>query len=472
MRQPIPFNGPSLTGRSSKVQAQRTVNMYAQQEQPGAKGDITLYSDPGVKPLDVGGVGPVRSNGYRFNNQVFFASGNELIHIDNSFVFFTEANKFATTSGSRVIMAAGTDKIIMVDGTTGKQYTTGGGVITIADADFPDDATHVAILDGYYIANNPANIGRFYVSLDGVSWAAADFATAQAKPDGIVAVAANNRDLLLFGTECTEIWNNVGAPSVPFRRHPNGVLQWGCIAPYSVVAGTPGTFWLASTSEGETKVMMLNGFSPQSVSDDWLDWVIGTFSVVADAFGYIHLQRGHWYYQLTFPTADRTFVYQIDTGTWFERKSWGIGRHRSAGHGFINRQHVIGDYATGDFYTLDFDYYFDGTSPHERLRRSMVVHKDTLRMTFNEVIVEFQGGVGTALGDGSDPQAQLRYSDDGGNTWSQWLTEPIGRMGEYETLAVWRQLGDSRERIFEVRVTDPVEVVIIKAYADVELSDD
>ena len=61
------------------------------------------------------------------------------------------------------------------------------------------------------------------------------------------------------------------------------------------------------------------------------------------------------------------------------------------------------------------------------------------------------------------PQAMLRWSNDGGSTWSNehWVT--IGQEGKYKNRAIWRRLGWSRDRVFEVTVSDPVKAVIVSA---------
>ena len=57
----------------------------------------------------------------------------------------------------------------------------------------------------------------------------------------------------------------------------------------------------------------------------------------------------------------------------------------------------------------------------------------------------------------------LRWSNDGGSTWSNehWCT--IGQQGKYKNRAIWRRLGQARDRVFEVSTTDPVKMVIVSA---------
>jgi hypothetical protein len=61
------------------------------------------------------------------------------------------------------------------------------------------------------------------------------------------------------------------------------------------------------------------------------------------------------------------------------------------------------------------------------------------------------------------PQAMLRWSNDGGSTWSKYYTTTIGQQGRYKNRAIWRRLGMARDRVFEVSITDPVKAVIVSA---------
>ena len=64
---------------------------------------------------------------------------------------------------------------------------------------------------------------------------------------------------------------------------------------------------------------------------------------------------------------------------------------------------------------------------------------------------------------GLDPQMSLSYSDDGGHTWSPERSVSIGRTGNYLRRALWRRLGQSRDRVFRVTCVEPVRFNIIGA---------
>ena len=62
----------------------------------------------------------------------------------------------------------------------------------------------------------------------------------------------------------------------------------------------------------------------------------------------------------------------------------------------------------------------------------------------------------------------LRWSDDGGYTWSNEYWADVGPRGQYNQRAIWRRLGRSRNRVWEVAMTDPVPMAWIEALLDVE----
>lgn len=64
---------------------------------------------------------------------------------------------------------------------------------------------------------------------------------------------------------------------------------------------------------------------------------------------------------------------------------------------------------------------------------------------------------------GYDPQVMLRWSDDGGHTWSNEHWRSMGKQGQYGYRTIWRRLGMTlklRDRVYEIAGTDPVKIAI------------
>ena len=76
-------------------------------------------------------------------------------------------------------------------------------------------------------------------------------------------------------------------------------------------------------------------------------------------------------------------------------------------------------------------------------------------------------GVGLNSGQGSDPQIMMMYSDDGGRTYSNELWRSLGLIGEYKTRAIWRRLGQFRQRQIKLTISDPVRKLVMGYYTDV-----
>lgn len=345
---------------------------------------------------------------------------------------------------------------------------------TIGDADFPADPSHGTYLDGLFIVNKGSS-DEFYKSLaeDPTQWDGLDFGVAEASPDDILALTANQKDLYLCGGLTTQVYYNSKNPDFPFDPYPNGVMQAGIEAPHSLINSVHGVFWLAKTPEGEVRVVKAQGLQFSVVSTDDIDWQISTFADPSDAIGWVEQDGDRALYVLTFPSAGKTFCYDLllpkEIG-WFEKKSYQIGRWRAAGYGSINGIRIVGDYVNNSFYTLDFDTFDEDGVVLERIRSAQIIHSDKKEVTIHELLLDIQVGVGLNDGQGSDPQMMLRYSHDGGKTWSAELWESLGKIGEYRTEVYWSKLGAGRDWIFEVKVTDPVEINIIAAYGDIEES--
>jgi len=471
MRIEIPFVGPTYNGRSSKINGQRTVNLYPKLEKPGAKTPIALYGTPGLNQIGTKGTGPTRSNGVKFSSKLYFVSGNELISVDSSNVFTTIG--ILNTGGSRCELAAGRTYIMVVDGTDGYTYD-GTTFAQITDADFPASPSFVSYNKGRFVVNKGSS-DEFAISDDEnpTSWQPLEFASAENNPDDILAHASTESDLYFIGSATTEVFFYSGNADFPYDPYPNGTMEVGIEAAHSLAQFSGGLVWLASNDEGDAYVVHMQGLTATPISTPEIEWQISEFTIKNDAIGAIYRQAGRIFYVLTFPSADKSFCFDLtpDGRDWHERKSYQLGRWRVAGIGYLAGKVICGDYDNAKFYKLDFNTYDEDGAVLERIRIAPVIHKTRKVMTFWEVIVELKTGVGLTTGQGSDPQIMLSYSDDGGETWSSELWETLGKIGERLTEVKWEQLGDSKERIFQIKVTDPVEVEILGAYADITLGE-
>jgi hypothetical protein len=279
----------------------------------------------------------------------------------------------------------------------------------------------------------------------------------------------------LLGETTTEVWTDVGnvisgITTFPFQRVPGTSSQSGLGAPFSVARLGDSFVCVAKDNRGDGTIEMMQGYtwvriSTHAVEQSLIDQYTG------DAIAYSYQIEGHEMYVVTFPSVDEyglTWVYDNSTKSWHKWLSWDADnavykRHRSNCGAFFNNMYIVGDYENGKLYSLENEVYTDDNATIRRLRRAKHLTTDLQRQYFEEFQIQFQPGVGLNTGQGDDPQAMLRWSNDGGSTWSNehWVT--IGKIGQYLNRAIWRRLGWSRDRIFEVVLTDPIKAVIVSA---------
>lgn len=341
-------------------------------------------------------------------------------------------------------------------------------------------STHVAWIDGYFILNE-VDTNKFYTTnLGDYVIDALNFASSEGSPDKVLAVIGSSRNLWVLNEKTTEVYVNTGNADFPFERIQNAFVEIGLKAKYSI-AKLPGTiFWLGRSEEGENIVFSASGLTPQRISTHAIEYAISTYADPSSATAFTYQSNGHYFYVLNFDEA--TWVYDVTTSSWHQRAYTNAGvleRHLAEFHAFdyINNLHLVADSESNKIYKFSDTYYSDDGDAITRLRTSPHVSNDLKRIFFNSFQLDMEVGIGLDGGvQGSSPTVMLDFSDDGGHTWSSesWTLadNTAGAIGNYKTRVKWNRLGKSRDRIFRVKMTDPVKTIWIDAQIDIEPGND
>ena len=468
-----PILGSTYVARSVNAADSRMVNLFPEIVPEGGKEPAFLNRCPGLKFQNQVGFGPIRALwvSRTYPDNYYVASGNEFYKLTS---LTGTPVKLGNISGTGpVSIADNGNQIFIACGARGYIYNQSTNVFAqITDPDFPG-ATTVTYLDGYFVFNEPDS-QTIWVSqlLDGTSVDPLDFASAEGAPDGVVGVLADHRELWVFGTDTTEVWYNAGLADFPLAPIQGAFNEIGCASAASVAKLDNSIFWLGSDPRGKGIVYRADGYRGARVSTHAVEWQIQQYPTIEDAVAYTYQQDGHGFYVLNFPTANRTWVFDASTQAWHERAGWNNGeftRHRSNCQCNYQGNIVIGDFENSNIYTFDLDVYADNGQIQRWLRswRALPTGQNNLKRTAQHTLqLDIEAGVGLNLGQGSDPEVMLRWSDDGGHTWSNEHWNKIGKIGEYGKRVIWRRLGMTekiRDRVYEVSMTDPVKVAIMGA---------
>jgi len=316
----------------------------------------------------------------------------------------------------------------------------------------------VDVVDNYFVYNRP-NTQQFgsTAPLSPIS-PSLSFSSKDGAPDNLVSLIVDHREVYLLGEVSSEVWVNSGLFPFAFQRIPGTSTQHGISAKFSVARLGNSFAYLSKNIRGDGQVMMMNGYTPTRISTHAVENSIEG-AEISDARAWTYLIEGHEVYVISFPTLDLTWAYDIATQMWHKwlwvDKQNVYHRHRGNCHTHFANMNLVGDWENGQIYMLDPNTYTDDGGEIRRLRRAPHLVSDFQRQYFSELQILFQPGVGLSgnvtgstsptnavagvgvaglaiAGQnnlatlGANPQAMLRWSNDGGSTWSNEHWTSIG----------------------------------------------
>ena len=402
------------------------------------------------------------------DDELYVALGDRALYITKTGAV-GYVGQLATTTGF-VSMAYNGAQILIVDGTVYGKYVTKSSKAwnSINHVDFPA-ASSCTFIDGYFVVTR-AGTGEFYLSTiyDAAEWNALNYATAEGRPDNLYRCLNANNSLWLLGSDTTEVWYNTGDANFPFARIQGAVIEDGTVGPTAVTIIKDQIYFLSDKLE----IVRTIGYQRQKISTLHIDTAIQTYSRVDDAIAFSYAMDGHTFFVITFPTADKTWVYDLTTSAWHEWesfKSQGLatyGRHRGSDCFYLNNKYYICDHTNGNIYEIDPLTYNDGGESIRRIRRTQFIDKDKKNITHHEINLEFE--LIDAIEYGAAPSVGLRYSDDNTNSWSAYRYNNFATIDTPRVRQVWRRLGISRSRIYEVFTNAHCKFILMGASAVLE----
>jgi hypothetical protein len=470
------FVGPSYTSQSPFLNAERSVNWYVENEESGeGKSAGALYPTPGLTTAYSGSETAVTSL-LAVNGRLFGITHSGVTVYLKEYVSGGGVNTIQSWSGQGVwnanlsSLTAGNNYLFAICGNIAFAYKLSNGAVARVDTLLAQaNPVMGAFLDGYYVVLF-ANSNEFQISAleDPTTWNGVDVAQVSVFPENCVAMLVDHREMWMFGGGHTQVYYNSGASDFPISVIPGAFVEQGCSAAKSPVRMDNSVFWLGADERGQGVAWRANGYVPLRVSNFAVEYAWSQYSTISDAIGYSYQDQGHTFWVLYFPTANATWVYDAATGEWHERQSYAngvYGAHLSQCHAFAFGKHLVGDWNSGNIYAMSIDSYNENGVAIQRIRRAPWVSTEQEWMFHQRLQVDAE----VALASGSDnPQVTLQWSDDGTKTWSNQHQASAGMAGQTFTRVIWRRLGRSRGRIYEISVTDSIPWRIVDAYLEAQ----
>lgn len=453
----VPFAFESYQSRILPWQAQRVVNLYAEMGSQGSKTVSALIGTPGLTQFANVGNGPIRGV-HNMRGTVFVVSGGDVFTMTSA----GTATNIGTIGGlTPVIMADNGTQVAIVS--NGKGYiATAGSVVVISDPDFRTGPLSVTYMNSFFVWLF-GDVMQSSAAFNGLAYDALDVATLDYDPDDGVRVYRDHDQLLAFGTDSAEIWVGADISTFPFAPLVGAAMEAGLIAKHSLAKVDNSVLWLGKDERGGLTVWRLVGGRPGRVSTHGIEKILEDATGIEDARAFSYREEGHIFYVLTLP-QQFTVVYDAATGLWHERETFGSASWRAQNYVSAFNKNLVGDSSSGQIFEMDLDVYTEDGGTIERIATTAPIQGSSDYTRHSYLRIDFEAGVGLTSGQGSDPQALLSYSDDGGKTYINGPPRSFGKIGEYKHQTFWNGLGAPRVRSYRVRVTDPVKVAIMGGF--------
>ena len=274
-------------------------------------------------------------------------------------------------------------------------------------------ATRVDYIDSFFVLNQPGT-RNWYSSLSNQAvFSGLYVGVKTAWPDPIQTVITVERAVWILGKYKSELWFNAGAVPFPFQIQPGLIIEHGCVAPYSAAKQDVNCYWLSQSPEGARMVMKGTQNLAQRISTHAIEQELRKYKRVDDAIGSCYQLNGHAFYEVHFPTADTTWVYDEATKQWHEENhidTNGISHRTLVPFKAYAYGYNVGlDWQTGNLYQLDTNNFTDNGNPINYVRSfPHVISGESQRLTVWKFVADIE--VGTPEGTTINPVAGRPWS--------------------------------------------------------------
>lgn len=479
------FVGPSYTAQSGAIADEECINFFAETVESGGFGVETsgyggrgatqvksYIGTPGLSVFTTFAVGPLRGS-FEANGRLFVVADTRLVEVapDGS----QTDRGYVVSDGGAVSIAFNSIQLLIASGGHAYCFTLDTNVLLEVTSQLAGVPVRCDCSDTYFIVMfHDSNKFQMSQVLDGTTWPGQLVNIVSVFPDNISSIIVNHRELWIFGTKRSQPYQDTGSANV-FDVIEGALLEIGNVSPFSPCRVDNSIFWVGKDERGALMAWRSQGYTPSRISTHAVEVWLSNQANVNNLVSYSYQQNGHLFWVLYVPGSDCSWVYDVGESLWHKRAAWVNGvyyPHWSWNHVYAFGKHLVGDWNSGNLYEMSFANYTDNGNNIQRVRRAPTITNEKNWIYHSQLTVDFETGLGPqpplvdGNGDARPPQAMLRWSDNRGHTWSNEHVRGCGQAGEYNTRVYWLRLGRSRNRVYELAVSDPIPWIITDAYLE------
>lgn len=412
---------------------------------------------------------------FEYNSVVYAVVDNTFYTINSSGTRTSRGT--LNTSAGRCWITANPSQIAVVDGTYMYVYTIATTSFDVnVDADFVGNVKRIETKDAYGLFVPTDSDDFWLTNLNNYSSVSAlAVTTPSVLTDMLVAAVPSHDDVFVFGQKKTFVYYNSGAATFPFEVRQGTIIDQGAVNPYSIIEADNTLFWISTNTTGTANIVRAQGYTPAYISDDTLATEIRTYTL-SDAFAIAFTIDGHVFVAFTFPTDDKTWVYDVKTKLWHQMSSSTNNqedvnikrRWRANCYCVAFGKQLVGDCYTGKIYEIDPTNKTENGTRILRERITPVISMERKRVSLFDWELDCQKGIGLITGQGADAEVMVAVSKDGGVTFGTEYTLSCGLQGQTQKRVRLASLGSARDWCFRIRTSDPCEFVLYGLTANVK----
>ncbi|MEE9398669.1 MAG: packaged DNA stabilization protein [Dehalococcoidales bacterium] len=477
----LPMTGGFYQSQSRPLSSQECIGLYVSIPQTQTITKSNLFGTPGLDFLaDAGGV---NRGSHAFMGIPYFVNGTILQRLNLTFDGIGNEVWTLVTLGTipgekRVIMADNGRQLCIVipelDETFNAFIVEDDVLTQISAENFAGPVSSVVFSSGFFVFTAKDGNSFFKSGLrDGNSYNALDFQNAESDPDPIKAPIVYRNQLIIFGSETMEGYQIVPTSSFPYL-FTGAVERKGLISSSAIIEIEGLLFWLGGTTQERPQILRYDGDRPVPISTRAIETALRSYTreELENSFAWNYSEDGSDFVGFTFP--DTCYVYDLSTGLWHERRSvdntgspttYRISNVIEA-YGFL----IAADILNGNIGRLNKEVFTEyGTSIRRRVVFPPIDNDGDVTIVSGAELV-CQTGVGLLpTQQGDTPEIRLSWSDDGGRTFEDPISESLGEIGDYNHRVFWNELGGfDRSRMFALDISDPVPIAFYKFEVDID----